>query len=493
MDKPLVTNVVEVDRLSTGSSKENKAPGSISVDCTAGGHNAGQKKRRKVDDTASSQTELKRLQRQQEREEKERLRQEKEEERERARNEKEEDRRRKEVERQAVKNSKMEERAEKQRKRDEEKWKKEEERLKKEQGNAKKEQSQMKLGAFFKSSHQQGTPPQSSIHSENVLTSTVMSVDYQAAFLPFYVKPGLEISRSRFHRDMETRVQIRNKMDGSLGSSNSFSANFMRVARGTSRLCIQELLEDLNNPLNNVDPSIVRQRINKSPRIHLQFAEDIRPPYSGTFSKCSPSVSGRRPLGRAAGIMNYEYDSEREWEQPEEDGEDILSEEEDASSDDDGEMMDFLDDDGVRIARPTTHFTMELIPLSIGVCWEDESIPDGLDAFRIRPLGHILPINPLTTPIDEHEFRTPQGRPNGADQNSTAAKVSDFKPIPSEFMPAFISSIDGQAGTAVFLNELLKQKFPQCTKKAIREQFKSIAEKANGVWHVKEPIKAQYA
>lgn len=43
----------------------------------------------------------------------------------------------------------------------------------------------------------------------------------------------------------------------------------------------------------------------------LQFHQDHRPPYWGTWSKTSKEVTGRRPLGRdSRGILNYEYDSE---------------------------------------------------------------------------------------------------------------------------------------------------------------------------------------
>lgn len=39
---------------------------------------------------------------------------------------------------------------------------------------------------------------------------------------------------------------------------------------------------------------------------------------SGTFSKRSRFVTGRRPLAKDNSIMNYEYDSEAEWEEEDE-------------------------------------------------------------------------------------------------------------------------------------------------------------------------------
>jgi hypothetical protein len=46
---------------------------------------------------------------------------------------------------------------------------------------------------------------------------------------------------------------------------------------------------------------------------------------SGTFSKRSRVVSGRRPFARDSIIMNYDYDSEAEWEEEDPEGVCVLS------------------------------------------------------------------------------------------------------------------------------------------------------------------------
>lgn len=71
----------------------------------------------------------------------------------------------------------------------------------------------------------------------------------------------------------------------------------------------------------------------------LKFFEDYRPPYHGTWSKPkSRFVSGRHPFGKDESHLNYEIDSEAEWDEEAEDGEDLDSvakddEEEDADED----------------------------------------------------------------------------------------------------------------------------------------------------------------
>ncbi|KAI7903634.1 chromatin assembly factor 1 subunit A-domain-containing protein [Cokeromyces recurvatus] len=67
----------------------------------------------------------------------------------------------------------------------------------------------------------------------------------------------------------------------------------------------------------------------------LQFSENVRPAYHGTFTQKSRVVNGRKPFAQDNDVLDYEVDSEAEWE-PEGEGEDIHSdneEEEDINSD----------------------------------------------------------------------------------------------------------------------------------------------------------------
>ncbi|CAG8616388.1 10982_t:CDS:10, partial [Racocetra persica] len=72
----------------------------------------------------------------------------------------------------------------------------------------------------------------------------------------------------------------------------------------------------------------------------LQFEENYRPPYYGTWTKSSKIISGRRPFAKDTSIMDYEYDSDMEWEE-EEEGEELKSDDDD---DDDPEDEDPGDD-----------------------------------------------------------------------------------------------------------------------------------------------------
>jgi len=69
----------------------------------------------------------------------------------------------------------------------------------------------------------------------------------------------------------------------------------------------------------------------------LFFKEDLRPPYRGTWSKKSNAVTGRTPFGKDDNL-DYDFDSEAEWEEEAEDGEDV-------DNDDNSETED-VDEEG---------------------------------------------------------------------------------------------------------------------------------------------------
>lgn len=136
---------------------------------------------------------------------------------------------------------------------------------------------------------------------------------------------------------------------------------------------------------------------------YLHFAEDVRPPYVGTFTKILEPKAClnlcRNPFSRTLPAVNYDYDSEAEWEDPGE-GEDLESEgeeeEEDEDADDIGEFLDDAEETG----EPSSKGRLmcdDLEPISTGLCWENQGVQNqssnvnkgGLDlkAFKIRTLS----------------------------------------------------------------------------------------------------------
>ena len=77
----------------------------------------------------------------------------------------------------------------------------------------------------------------------------------------------------------------------------------------------------------------------------LQFTENQRPPYWGTWGKKSKFVGPRRPFGRDSALFDYEYDSDDDWEEEPAEGESLSDEEKD-KEDEEEEEKDEEEDDG---------------------------------------------------------------------------------------------------------------------------------------------------
>ncbi|ORX48855.1 hypothetical protein DM01DRAFT_1114470 [Hesseltinella vesiculosa] len=144
----------------------------------------------------------------------------------------------------------------------------------------------------------------------------------------------------------------------------------------------------------------------------LQFTEDVRPAYYGTWTKSSKIITSKNPFHGDTDVLDYDHDSEAEWE-PEGEGEDIRSGDED---DDDmpeaGELEDvgwlvpegYLSDgegieddtDGIskvvqRLSvRPGSRKALSIRPMMVGPIFDDsdnESTEDALRPFRLRFLS----------------------------------------------------------------------------------------------------------
>ena len=154
---------------------------------------------------------------------------------------------------------------------------------------------------------------------------------------------------------------------------------------------------------------------------HLHFAEDVRPPYCGSYTKIAEPQQKfrlqRAPFRRLRKDTDYDYDSEAEWEEPEE-GEDVDSDaEDDAESVGSADEMDgFLEDDTADKLR-RNFITSEMVPVSTGMCWANASgrvnLPEDSTVFNVASTklewlldGPVKSIDPFSTAYWEKETET---------------------------------------------------------------------------------------
>ncbi|MCJ1456582.1 hypothetical protein MMC28_006944 [Mycoblastus sanguinarius] len=230
--------------------------------------------------------------------------------------------------------------------------------------------------------------------------------DYQRCFPEFFVKPNMIVApANRFSGDEEGLSYAQSHIDESLnhdakkGPGPELNASFTphdllhisphkRRRRPyqapTVKAIVAQIYGTARFPIDLTDSQLKKgsqkppDLLKSIPVKYLKFAEDVRPPYIGTYTRLSDhyaiSKLSRKPFRRALPETNYDYDSEVEWEEPVE-GEDLDSEgEEELGDDEDGDEMEgFLDDEeAIDAARAVKRRPVvgDLEPSCTGLCWQ---------------------------------------------------------------------------------------------------------------------------
>jgi chromatin assembly factor 1 subunit A len=297
--------------------------------------------------------------------------------------------------------------------------------------------------------------------------------DYNKYFLPFQLQSYCSMPPLTLPDDAEAAQDafdhcvndpsIREKYDlGIVDSYASLEQQFAKerhTSRGHPLPNMRQLADHIQGTLGQpIDLTTDEESRNPMdalqsvPRRYLEFHEDVRPAYFGTYTKIrSPRTSkrlSRNPFSRTRTDTDYDYDSEAEWEEPEE-GEEILDEEEDEAESigDVHEMDEFLDDEDDAMKSKRKMITGDLAPTSTGLCWEDESgkiqpsiegaIPS--QAMRDMRIGVLLPgfsgatIDPFSTAYWDFDSSTaPSSVPAGLQpQGNTTIPDNGHMPPPT--------------------------------------------------------------
>lgn len=289
-------------------------------------------------------------------------------------------------------------------------------------------QSQMRLNAFFTkpavSTNQSGGDgslvstgkydDDPNVSSERATSDKQRQSDYEKKFPSFFLKSHVKLAPPhRFQRDTGGLTHAREKIDkglkdGEFAATETFNPTgifrimpYKRRQGRLTRLSVKEILASMqDSSLNHIDLTGDKGAVKHTTRLEdilkeipmktLKFGEDVRPPYQGTFTKRLPEEAAvklsRNPFLRAIHVLNYDYDSEAEWEEPEE-GEDLSTEgEDDASDDGDDDMDDFLDDAGDQVKRKTVMGDLE--PICSGIRWDDGAGADtALQSFKMEVIS----------------------------------------------------------------------------------------------------------
>ncbi len=493
--------------------------------------NPGAAKKQKL---TFAERELERAKKQSEKEEKEKKKADEIQRKEQEKLSRDQEKRRKEEEKEAIKKEREVAKAEKQKAKDEERNAKEEAKRKKEEEKKKKERSQLRLGCFFQkpvagevseeSSH--ASSRKSSVNSfgghdelENEVPTKVSPQkreDAKYGFLPFFVPMNVQLApANRFARDENLSHMAVSRLDTCMRQEKSIhtedlSSKFKSRKRKRCRMppcTAREIVESIQatsaSPIDLTGEAAFPQLSRIAYKI-LSFREDVRPPYKGTYTRAVSLKSAvklsRHPFSKQLPNTDYDYDSEAEWEPPNEDDEDLESGDDDSDIGEDGEedMEGFLDDEDDLGRR--RQVMGDMTPINSGLCWTNTNDGSGpLEEYRMQTLSDhdLLPIDPYSTaywnraqqasrkpamqpprlplsslnPNRSPSMTPPSGKAGGEEKSdqecpnsasvttpATATKpAKSLKLAPAEVLPNFKQAVCGSDLTKVGMVEVLKK------------------------------------
>jgi len=172
-------------------------------------------------------------------------------------------------------------------------------------------------------------------------TSSLPSI---GSFQAYQLKEGMWLAPTcRNLLNQETKSNLDHYLINQMESGKDAKTRILQTIRHRSSKSVIPKSKRLNIHDDGVEID-AGDDISKTRTKLLQFHENHRPPYYGTWRRKSAMICARNPWKLDKELLDYEFDSEEEWEEPVE-GEDIVNsegEEETAADDDDDDNDGFF-------------------------------------------------------------------------------------------------------------------------------------------------------
>ncbi|CED82876.1 Putative growth response protein [Phaffia rhodozyma] len=184
--------------------------------------------------------------------------------------------------------------------------------------------------------------------------ATIQVSDFEKTFLPFVQRKDVEmapINRFKVEKDnmLKNGIELSDSMDVDMEcmSARDLLSSFLSgvapsriphrvvypssaIKTGAVKLSVRDVVAQSQDAEiagtgdpHQITAQLSNQRLFK--RKFLQFREDIRPAYFGTWTQSSTLIGPRTPFAQDMTHFDYSYDSGGDWEEEDEDGEDVQS------------------------------------------------------------------------------------------------------------------------------------------------------------------------
>lgn len=405
-------------------------------------------------------------------EEKERIKRENELKREKERQEREqkknEERLRKEQER-----LKREEEKEKERLRKEEEKRKAEEEKRKKEEEAEKKKSKLKISNFFK--------PKTTVKSTTILTNETSEKksDYSSMFYRFFIADGVSLHTSNTLTGESLKSSM-NEFDSSLNSSPSTTDDlkswFQQQASSASKPEPQQSAEYIYE--NEIISAPIRIKF-------IKFYENVKC-WIGTYTNTTVALGlGKTPTKETPFFIDFD---DEVGEDEEGEGEDI-DDDDDASEgdeEDEEDLQDFLEEDNNSNGELRKKVVGPLMPL---ISWKGQNVgqePIGLIVpvpvikFEILNADVSLPVDPLkdywSATVVAETTEPSTGPDISVEDQPKPKKTKSLITVPED-LELFASKVQGCDFTVPTMVEILKKELPKYTKGTIETTLKTLAKR----------------
>lgn len=393
-----------------------------------------------------------------------------------------------------------------------------------------KERSQMKISSFFQVGQRLKLKTTTTLDtSSNISNKTVTKSAYDKEFLPFFVQNNVTLASTINNDISETKTELDNliqtKETQPKQSFQEFLESFVKTTQtGKTSITPEEIINALNS--STTTEQQVYQMIESLPPIkYISFYENSKPPYIGTWCSLAhqriQSDIIKNPLNTDLTGLDYEYDSDLEWNKEDDEGEDIgdddeeeEEEEEVSSAMEDDDDVEFVENDFQNGTKKKKFITLTVINK-----WNNEENSQFFESFSTVKLIDIAdPIDPFKNywgyqqPSQEQPGSSNSGctmtsnnEPNATktgvlDTTGTASSpnilIAQKKTIKDDQVLAdlikFIEKHD--EFTINTLVELSKKEFKEYTKALIKNTIQDIAvyNKKQSKWEIKQDKKDKY-
>eukprot|EP01052_Picozoa_sp_SAG31_P018154 SAG31_NODE_1273_length_9057_cov_13.364103_6_plen_449_part_00 len=223
----------------------------------------------------------------------------------------------------------------------------------------------------------------------------------------------------------------------------------------------------------------------------LFFDTDTRPPFYGQKGLTSTKVTGRRPLALDS-QLEYDYDSEEDWVEPE-DGEDLAhsdgeDEEEEAEDEEGGFVVPdgtFYDDEGIdadATDRLQTKGGFKIMDITV------ITDPEKLDSVAMVQFGTLMVTTaPSRYDTDENGRNLHKELERAAERQAKQEKKDAEKrkkELQPEMLPDLVRLVHAQAKAVPKIIEEFTALYDTVSKSKVKAKLEEIAEKRGKVWVV---------